>query len=216
MKEMEQQIENVIRSLEKNNFSAFFVSNKADALQKALSFIKEGDIISCGGSVTLKEIGLLEELRQGKNTFLDRAKKDICPEEKSKVHRDSFFADLYFSGTNAITEDGILYNVDGHANRIAAIAFGPKKVVIIVGINKIVKNIDDAIDRVRKDACGKNATRLKMDTPCEKIQKCVTSSTEFSAGCKHGDRMCCQHLISAFQKDKNRINIIICAESLGC
>lgn len=214
---IEDKIQKTIKALESNNIPAYFAADKQAALALALSKVEKGSTVSCGGSVSLYDIGLIDQLRSGAYKFLDRAMPDITAEQKHTVHQQSFFADVFFSGSNAITQDGIIYNVDGHANRISAIAFGPKRVVIVVGANKIVPNLDAAINRIRDYTCACNAKRLHTKTPCETTSHCLPGGdSDITIGCKSPGRMCCQHLITTYQKDRDRISVIICLEDLGC
>lgn len=214
---MEDKINKTIKALASNNIPASFAKDKETALALALAQVEKGSTVSCGGSVTLDEIGLLAQLRTGDYKFLDRAKPNITPEEKHSVHQEAIFADVFYSGSNAITEDGMIYNVDGHSNRISAIAFGPKKVVIVVGVNKIVKDLEAAIHRIRDYTCACNAKRLHTNTPCEMTSHCLAGGdSNINIGCKAPGRMCCQHLITTYQKDRDRISVIICLEELGC
>lgn len=145
----EKQIESTIKALEKNNMLGFYVPNREDALLKIEELLHEGDTVAVGGSATLEELGVMDTLRSGKYNFLDRYKPGLTPEQVRDVFLQSFAADVYLCSSNAVTMDGKLYNVDGNSNRVAAICYGPKSVVMVVGINKIVPTIEDAITRVK-------------------------------------------------------------------
>lgn len=136
-----------------------------DAVKIAKELLQPGDVISCGGSVTLDETGVMDLMRCGDYEFLDRTAAKT-PEEREKLYREVFSSDVFLTGTNAVTEHGELYNVDGNGNRVAAMLFGPKKVLIFAGCNKIVRDIDDAAKRVKSCATPANAMRLNLDTPC--------------------------------------------------
>ena len=134
---MSSNIERTIENLEKNNIEVIFVKSRQDVVPAVESIVAEGSKVAVGGSVTLDETGELEHLRCGRYDFLDRYKEGLNAEQIGDVYRGSFGVDAYFCSSNAITEDGELYNVDGNANRVAAIAFGPKNVIIVAGVNKI-------------------------------------------------------------------------------
>ena len=149
---IEKRIAKTIRNLEKNNMQACYVESRADAVNKVRELMSEGQTVAVGGSMTLYECGVIDLLRSGRYRFLDRYEEGLSRDEVEKIFRESFFVDTYISSTNAITENGELYNVDGNSNRVAAICYGPKSVIIIAGYNKIVSDIDEAVDRVKKDS----------------------------------------------------------------
>lgn len=201
-------IDKTIENLKKNNMDAYYAPTKEDALQKAASFLKSGDSVSVGGSMTLFEIGLIDYLKGRKDiNFLDRYKEGLSNDDIQKIYRDSYFADDYFVSSNAITEDGELYNVDGAGNRVSAMIFGPKNVIVIAGYNKLVKDRDAAIERVKSIAAPANAMRLSKKTPCTKTGYCMD--------CASDDRICCDYVLMGRQRVKNRIKVIIVGEELG-
>ena len=203
----EQKILRTIASLEKNNMNGYIVSNKEELINKIISLTNEGEKVSCGGSMSLAETGVMEHLRSGRYDFLDRAKEGLSTKDIDRIYRECFFADTYFSSSNAITEDGELYNVDGNGNRVAALLFGPKKVIIVAGVNKIVKNLDEAIKRNREIAAPANAKRLNKSTPCIKIGYCMD--------CKSPEKICREYTVIKSQKDKNRIHVIFLNDNIG-
>ena len=203
----EQKILRTIASLEKNNMNGYIVSNKEELINKIISLTNEGEKVSCGGSMSLAETGVMEHLRSGRYDFLDRAKEGLSTKDIDRIYRECFFADTYFSSSNAITEDGELYNVDGNGNRVAALLFGPKKVIIVAGVNKIVKNLDEAIKRNREIAAPANAKRLNKSTPCTKIGYCMD--------CKSLEKICREYTVIKSQKDKNRIHVIFLNDNIG-
>ena len=203
----EQKILRTIASLEKNNMNGYIVSNKEELINKIISLTNEGEKVSCGGSMSLAETGVMEHLRSGRYDFLDRAKEGLSTKDIDRIYRECFFADTYFSSSNAITEDGELYNVDGNGNRVAALLFGPKKVIIVAGVNKIVKNLDEAIKRNREIAAPANAKRLNKSTPCTKIGYCID--------CKSPEKICREYTVIKSQKDKNRIHVIFLNDNIG-
>ena len=168
-----------------------------------------------GGSVTLGEVGVLDHLRSGRYTFYDRYEAGLTPEQIKEVFVKSMGVDAYFCSTNAVTEDGELYNVDGNANRVAAIAFGPEKVIMIVSVNKIVENIDQAVKRVKTVAAPKNAVRLSCKTFCGVKGHCVDMEGGMGKGCDSPERICRHYLVSSKQKAAGRINVIFVNEELG-
>ena len=214
---MTEQIKLTIENLNKNNMEAFFVETREDALKKALSLLNDGDTVSVGGSVTLSEIGMLDALKNGNYNYLDRYAAG-SPSETHEIFRKSFFADAYVTSSNAVTENGELYNVDGNANRVAAMMYGPKKVIVIVGKNKIVKDLDAAVLRVKTVAAPLNCKRLNKETYCVKLGYCVTvdngKGCEMGVGCRSKDRICRNFTVIG-EHIPNRIKVIIVNENLG-
>lgn len=203
----EQQINRTISSLNKNGINAYMVSTKEELLSKIEKIVDDGAAVSCGGSVTLEELGIIEYLREGRYNFLDRSKQGLSAEEIGNIYRQTFFADAYFTGTNAITEEGELYNVDGNGNRVSAMIFGPKKVIVIIGSNKIVKNLDQAIERNKCISAPANAKRLNKNTPCTKVGYCVNCNSE--------ERICCEYTVIKRQRDKQRMHVFIFNDNFG-
>lgn len=214
---MGKRIERTVENLQKNNMQAFYVESSAEAVKKISELLTDGDTVSVGGSVSLSESGVLDLLRSGKYRFLDRYDKGLSAEDKEKIYRDSFFADAYISSTNAVTENGELYNVDGNSNRVAAICYGPKSVIIVAGYNKIVKDIDAAVMRVKTTAAPANCVRLDLDTYCKFEGECMGIGTKagMTGGCKTAGRICSSYVVSAYQRNKDRIKVIIVGEELG-
>lgn len=212
---MEERIKKTIANLQKNNMQATYAPTKEKAVEIALSLLHEGDTVAVGGSVTLQETGMLQELRSGKYRFLDRYAPGLTPEEREEIYRSSMSTDAFFCSSNAVTENGELYNVDGHCNRIAAIAFGPKKVIMLVGINKIVPNMDAAIRRVKTIAAPKNTVRLSCNTYCAQAGQCMGLNGEMTDGCHASGRICCSYLVSAYQQVADRIHVILIGEQCG-
>ncbi len=209
-------IEKTLENLRKNNMAAYFAENKEEALSIVKSLMKKGETVSVGGSVTLNEMGVLDLLRSGDYNFLDRYKDGLTREEVTKVFKESFFADTYLVSTNALTEEGELYNVDGNANRVAAMLFGPKSVIVIAGVNKIVENLKEAEKRVKTVAAPKNVKRLSMKTYCSEKGYCMGVNDEkMCAGCNSDDRICASYTVMARQRIKDRVKVIIVNEPLG-
>ena len=196
----------IIKELESRNMEGYYAESGEEALKLALDMIPEGSSISWGGSVSIKEIGLQQAVCQGNYKIYDRDATNT-PEERRQVMIDAYGCDYFITSTNAITSTGELVNVDGMANRVSAIAFGPKNVLMIVGMNKVVKSVEDAISRTRNEAAPVNAQRFGIDTPCVKKGVCFD--------CKSPDTICCQTLITRYSKIKGRIKIILVNEDLG-
>lgn len=187
--------------------SAVYIESKDKVIDAVKAYMQEGETVGIGGSMTLFETGVIDYLRSGRFSFLDRYAPGLTNDEMQEIYRKSFFADTYITSTNAITEDGELYCVDGNGNRVAAMIYGPKSVIVIAGINKIVKDYEAAVDRVRRIAAPANATRLSCKTPCVHVGICQD--------CRSDDRICCSYTVFRQQRHKDRIKCIIVGEDLG-
>ena len=196
----------VVKALESRNMEAYYVKTKEEALAKALELIPEGSSISWGGTMSAQEIGLTDALHKGNYDVYDREQVETR-EEKEKIAHQALNCDFFIGSTNALSEDGVLVNVDGNANRVAAFAYGPKNVLLIVGMNKVVKTEADAMSRARNEAAPINAQRFGVDTPCVKNGRCFN--------CKSPQCICCQILITRFSKVPKRTKIILVDENLG-
>ncbi|CDB01603.1 putative uncharacterized protein [Lachnospiraceae bacterium CAG:215] len=196
----------VVKALESRNMEAYYVKTKEAALAKALELIPEGSSISWGGTMSAQEIGLTDALHKGNYDVYDREQVETR-EEKEKIAHQALNCDFFIGSTNALSEDGVLVNVDGNANRVAAFAYGPKNVLLIVGMNKVVKTEADAMSRARNEAAPINAQRFGVDTPCVKNGSCFN--------CKSPQCICCQILITRFSKVPKRTKIILVDENLG-
>lgn len=196
----------VIKNLESRNMEGYYAKTCEEALEKALSLIPKGSSIGWGGSASAKEIGLTEAIINGEYEVHNReAAKD--GEEKGRIEREIFSCDYFFCGTNAMTEGGELVNIDGYGNRVAALIYGPKNVVLIVGMNKVCKDLESAMKRARNEAAPINAQRFSLNTPCNKEGSCYD--------CKVEDTICCQFVITRYSKIKNRIKVILVDDFLG-
>lgn len=204
---IEQKIKRTMENLEKNNMEAYYVEDEKAAREKLELILNQGDIVSVGGSMTLFETGTIDMIRNGKYNFLDRYEQGLTPENIKNIYRKSFFADAYITSSNAITEEGELYNVDGNGNRVAAMIYGPDKVIVVVGYNKIVKDVEEAIKRNKECAAPANCKRLKRRTPC--VQ------TGFCMDCSSDDRICNDYVLIKRQGVKGRIIVIIVGKELG-
>lgn len=193
----------VIKGLESRNMSGYFASTKEEALKLAMVLIPTGASVTMGGAMSAHEIGLVKALKEGNYNFIDRDEY----EDKRAAMLAAYDADVFLSSANAISEDGILVNIDGNANRVSAIAQGPKKVVFIVGMNKVCADVDSALKRARNVAAPINAQRFGLSTPCSSTGSCMN--------CKSPDTICCQFLITRFSKHKERIHVILVNDNLG-
>lgn len=193
----------VIKGLESRNMKGYYAKDKDEALKTALGLIKEGSTVTMGGAMSAHEIGLVDALKKGDYNFVDRDKY----EDKKAAALAAYSADVFLTSTNAMTEDGILVNIDGNANRVSAIAHGPEKVIVIAGMNKVCDDLDGAMKRARNVAAPTNAQRFGIETPCTKTGSCMD--------CKSPDTICCQFLITRFSRHKDRIHVILVNDTLG-
>ena len=195
--------EKIIAGLASRNMTGYYVQTKEEALKKALELIPEGSKVTKGGSMSVLEIGLDKALKEGNYNYCDRD----ATTDKRAAELFAYSADVFLGSTNAITEDGVLINIDGNSNRVSAYAFGPKKLVLIVGMNKVAGDVDAAMKRARNEAATINAQRFGLQTPCSKTGACMD--------CKSPDTICCQFLITRFSRHKDRIHVILVNDSLG-
>ena len=193
----------VIEGLESRNMSGYYAANKEEALGQALNLIPEGSTVTMGGGMSVHEIGLVDLLKKGNYKFIDRDEM----EDKRAAMLAAYDADFFLMSANAMTQDGILVNIDGNANRVSALAQGPRKVIVIVGMNKICDDVDGAMKRARNVAAPINAQRFGLSTPCSETGTCMN--------CKSPDTICCQFLITRYSKHKDRIHVILVNDMLG-
>ena len=193
----------VIKGLESRNMTGYYAADNDEALKKALEIINEGASVTMGGAMSAHEIGLVEKLKNGNYDFIDRD----AYEDKREAMLKAYDADFFISSANAITNDGIMVNIDGNSNRVSAIAQGPKKVLFIIGMNKVCNDLDGAMKRARNVAAPINAQRFGLNTPCAKTGACFD--------CKSPDTICCQFLITRFSRHKDRIHVILVNSDLG-
>ena len=194
--------EHVIKGLQSRNMSGYYAKNKEEALKTALELIPKGSSISMGGCMSAQEIGLVSTLKESDYHFIDRSKME--PREALLAAYD---ADIFLASANAMTDDGILVNIDGNANRVSCIAQGPRKVLFIVSMNKVCPDLDSAMKRARNIAAPANAQRFDIKTPCKLTGRC--------SDCKSPDTICCQFLITRYSRHTDRIHVILVNESLG-
>lgn len=212
---MNETIQKVIENLRKNRIAVEYVASKDEVLPLVKTLLPVGCTVATGGSKSLAETGVMELLANGEYRFLDRMAPELSAEERQQVTLDGGQADVYLCSSNAITEDGELYNVDGNCNRISAIVFGPKKVIMVVGVNKIVPDLNAAICRVKTIAAPLNTKRLNCDTYCNKTGVCMGLNGKMTDGCNSPARICCNYFVSGQQRVPNRITVILVGESLG-
>ena len=192
----------VIKGLESRNMTGYYAADKEEAVKKALEVIGKGSTVAMGGCQSAHEIGLIQALEEGDYNYIDRS--NMTPRESLMAAYD---ADVFLSSANAMTNDGIMVNIDGNSNRVSCIAQGPKKVVFIVGMNKICSDLDEAIKRARNVAAPANAQRFDVKTPCKVTGKC--------ADCKSPDTICCQFMITRYSRHEGRIHVILVNDTLG-
>lgn len=193
----------VIKGIESRNMKGYYAATKEEALKIALEIIPESSSVTMGGAMSAHEIGLVDALKNGNYNFIDRDKA----EDKRAAMLAAYDADYFLTSANAITEDGVMVNIDGNANRVSAIAQGPKHVVAIVGMNKVCPDVDAAMKRARNVAAPINAQRFGLNTPCAKTGSCMN--------CKSPDTICCQFLITRFSRHADRIHVILVNDNLG-
>ncbi|WIV13893.1 lactate utilization protein [Proteiniborus sp. MB09-C3] len=204
---MEKKIERTIEGLRKRNMEGYLVKDEIELIKLLKELIPDNVSVGVGDSVTLFETGVIDFLREGKLTFLDKYREGITSEEKREIYIKNFSADIFMCSTNALTESGELYNIDGNGSRVAPMIYGPKQVILVVGINKIVRDIEEAEKRVRQYVAPIDAKRLGKDTPCTTLGYCVD--------CKSPNRICNDFVIIKGQFIKGRIKIIIVGKQLG-
>ena len=193
----------VIKGLASRNMSGYYAATTEEACAQALELIAEGSTVTMGGGESVHQIGLVDALKAGNYTFIDRDQM----EDKRAAMLAAYDADVFLSSVNAMTEDGILVNIDGNANRVSAICQGPKKVIFIVGMNKVCDDVDGACKRARNVAAPINAQRFGLNTPCSKTGAC--------ANCKSADTICCQFLFTRYSRHAGRIHVILVNDNLG-
>ena len=193
----------VIKGLASRNMCGHYASTREEALEIALSLIPEGSSVTMGGSMSVHEIGLKDALMEGDYQFIDRD----AYEDKRAAMLAAYDADVFLASANAITQDGVIVNIDGNANRVSAIAQGPRKVIFVVGMNKVCDDVDGAMKRARNVAAPINAQRFGLATPCAKTGSCMN--------CKSPDPICCQFLITRFSRHEGRIHVVLVNDDLG-
>lgn len=190
-----------------NNMDARILENAEAVRNEIASIIEKGSSVNLGGSQTLFECGVIDLLREMDINLKDRYAPNLSREQLENIYREAFFDDYYVSSSNAITMQGELYNVDGRSNRVAAMSYGPKHVILVVGYNKIVDDMEAAIKRVESVAAPANCIRLNRNTPCAISGKCMH--------CKSDATICCTYVVHRKQMVKNRIIVLLVKEEYG-
>ena len=196
----------LVENLKKRNMDAYYCATKDEALTKALELIPEGDVVSWGGSETLNQIGLIEEVKK-RNKVIDRATAATV-EEKQELMHQALLCDTYLMSSNAVSQDGQLVNIDGNGNRCAALIYGPKSIDMVVGMNKVAADLVAAMSRARNTAAPANVQHFPgIKTPCAVTGVC--------ANCMSPETICCQFVITRFSRVPGRIKVVFVGESLG-
>ena len=203
---MDKRIVRTMENLKKNRMQAYYVETGKQVTAQIAALMTEGETVAVGGSMTLFETGVIDFLRSGRYHFLDRYAENLTREQLDTIYHQSFMADTYLTSSNAITEEGELYNVDGNGNRVAAMIYGPKSVIVVAGMNKIVKDMIEAENRLKCIAAPANTSRLQSKTPCVETGSCQD--------CKSKQRICCSYTVLRQQRN-DRIKVIIVGEAFG-
>lgn len=196
----------LVKNLENRHFEAYYCKTKEDALQKALEWIPEGARVGWGGAMSAEQIGLLDAIRSGNFKALDR-EQCATAEEKEQMAHDCLNADVFITGANALSLDGQMVNIDGSGNRVAAIVYGPKNVIVVAGMNKVVDSLEDAVRRARTVAAPLNQQRFQLPNPCTVTGAC--------ADCKSQTCICNQILVTRHCRPVGRIKFVLVGEDLG-
>jgi hypothetical protein len=203
----EKQVERTLKALKKNNFEALFVPNSKAALEEVLARIPDGATVGMGGSVTLTHIGVLDALSNKKVNLIRSFQQGKNADEILELVRKCFASDIFLTSTNAITEDGKLYNVDASGNRVGAMLIGPKKVIVVSGVNKIVEDVEAAEKRLKGWVGPQNAKRLNRKIPCAETGVC--------SDCSSPDRICNIYVTLGKKPSKIEMAVILVGENLG-
>lgn len=197
----------LVKNLKSRNFDAYYCATRDEALEKAISLIPTGSIVGWGGAASAQDIGLLDVMRTGDYREIDRDKA-LNPEERNVAMRQCLLSDVFITGANAISMDGQMVNIDGNGNRVAAIVYGPKSVIVVAGMNKVVDTVEDAVVRARTVAAPINKQRFPAPTPCMATGSCADCNSD---GC-----ICNQILITRRNSGApGRIKFILVGEELG-
>ena len=197
----------LIKAFANHNMQMTFVENKDELYTYLKGVLVDQKKVAVGGSVTLSQLGVIDLIRESDVEFIDRYEAGLTQEELSDRLRQGLLSDLFITGTNALTMDGCLYNIDGTGNRVAAMIYGPKEVIVIAGLNKIFNSEEEAIQHIKHIAAPANAIRLNRNTPCSKTGHCQE--------CHSPERICCSYVKLGYQRAVNRIKIIIVKDNLG-
>jgi len=199
----------VIENLKKRNMDGIYYESSQQAVGEIIKMIPQGSLVGLGGSETIIESGLVEELRKLDIHLLDRYKKGIAKEEVNKMRREALLSDIFITSSNAVTVDGRLVNIDGTGNRVAAMIYGPSKVIFLVGMNKIVRTLEDALSRIKNHTAPLNAVRVGVETPCYHLGYCNDPH------CHPPNRICSQVVIIEANPTPGRIMVVLVGKELG-
>lgn len=198
--------EKLVKNLERRHYEAYFYKTREEAVEKIAQLIPEGSSVSWGGSMTIRDMGLTKKLKSGNYEVYDR-EEVTAQEDKVAIYRKAFGCDYYISSVNAISEDGVIVNIDGNGNRVAAITWGPERVILVVGLNKVCQDVDAAIKRARSEAAPVNMARFDFNTPCRKDGVCHN--------CMSPDSICNYISIQRMSHPAKRHIVVLVDEVLG-
>lgn len=218
-----QRAQKVTENLQKRKMNGYYAADRKEALETVMRLIPPGAVVARGDSITLDQIDLLNALaKRGQNAVIDPFVTDaeghwLPGEERLRMFRETFFADIFITGTNAITLDGKLVNIDGAGNRVSAMIFGPSKVILVIGVNKIVKDTEAALERIHQMAAPVNAKRHAVEHHDESLATLPCVKTGSCADCRHDWRICNYTVIidGAMPQHQGRINVVLVGEELG-
>jgi len=203
------QAESIIKSFKKRGIEGVYYESSAETVEAVCRMVPAGSLVGLGGSETVMETGLIDALRRMDIRLLDRYKEGVSKEEVDEMRRQGLSADVYICSSNAVTADGKLVNIDGTGNRVAAMIYGPKKVIVIAGMNKVVPDLDAAIARVKNTAAPANSLRVNVETPCSKTGFCQDPH------CHPPHRICCQLVVTEANMTPGRVVVVLVNEDLG-
>ncbi len=204
---MDENLQKTIENLHRNHMGGHFVQNKEELYALLSALLPQGATVGCGDSVTLEDTGVLQLVREGPYTFYDKYQPGLTKEQKREIYLKNFDADVFLTGVNAVTQGGQLFNIDGNGSRVAPMLYGPRRVVVVAGTNKLVPDVQQAITRARQVAAPLDAKRLCKDTPCTKLGRCVD--------CRHPQRICNDFVLIAGQFQEGRIQVIFIDGTFG-
>lgn len=197
----------MIKAFHEHNMEIYFLNNEQELHNYLKTILKENKTVAVGGSMTLFETGVIDLIKSSEVIFHDRYQEGLTREQMQDVFRQAFTSDIFITSSNAISQDGYLYNVDGNGNRVAAMIYGPKEVIVVVGKNKIFTTEQEAINHIKNIAAPANAVRLQKNTPCTKTGTCMD--------CKSKDRICCSYVKLGYQQNVDRIKVIVLNKKFG-
>jgi len=199
----------VIENLKKRNMDGIYIETARQAVAEIIKMIPKNSLVGLGGSESIIESGLVDELRKLNIRLLDRYKEGVTKEEVNKMRREALLSDVFITSSNAVTVDGRLVNIDGTGNRVAAMIYGPDKVIFLVGMNKVVRTLEDALSRIKNHAAPLNAVRVGVETPCFHLGYCDEPN------CFPPKRICSQFVVIEANPTPDRIMVVLVGEDLG-